>query len=197
MTMRGLTDNPDVVHIRPGLVRRWLLPAMLPAVAAFLLLAGVWALLGPNLAAELAGPTLAGVFGFGVLLTVFTVIAAIRVALGQPPVTLVLGPLGLTLLASPGPGTIPWEDVETIGTVPDDWIGRTVGLRLTMHERFLESLSETARRSLQPPLDVIRARRGYEVQIARRLMDRPVEEFVELLYGYWEEYGKGSFSEGD
>jgi hypothetical protein len=121
----------------------------------------------------------------------FTVIAALRIALGQPEVTLVLSPTGLTLNSSPGPGTIPWGDVETIGTVPDDWVGRTVGLRLTSHERFLETLSETARRGLDPSLDVVRARRGYEVQIARQLMDRPVAEFVELLYGYWEEYGQG------
>ncbi len=183
-------DSPDVVEVRPGPVRRWLLPVGLPLVATVLLLFGAYEAWVASTPDDYACQMLAGVFGFGAAFTVGTLGAALRFALRQPRVSLLLSPAGLTLCYPPGPGTIPWQDIETIGTVPDNWIGRTVGLRLSSYDALLETLSATARRDPGLPLDTLRARRGYEVQVPRLRMDRSLEEFVELLYGYWEEYGK-------
>lgn len=165
--------------IRPGQWRRWLWPVLLPLLTSCLIF-GAAALWGRQrwypqdvmlLGAFLLGALLLGGASVVVVLTMWRL----------PSVTMTLAPVGLTLEYLPEPGTIPWSNVEAFGVVRDDWTGQTVGLRLRSYEGMPAHL--------MPTLEAWRQARGYDVQVPRRVLDRSVDEFCELLAEYLEHYG--------
>lgn len=175
------------VLIRPGPVRRWLWPVLLPLLAGLLGL-GAYTL-GQRPRFEFRDGILLCCFGIGAFLLIVQSVTVTRSTVRMPGVTLLLSPAGLTLHVLPGPGTIPWTAIEAIGLVRDDWQGQTAGLRLHSYDEFEGSRPVDAPRV---PLADLRQQRGYEIQIPRRVLDRSLEEFLELLDQYLERYGQGS-----
>jgi hypothetical protein len=130
------SDDSRVVEIRPN--RVWLLPAFLIPIfglggAAFLFTI-VWLNeVGPHTWFLLILATFATGIGC------FTGWTLIRKFFHRGP-TLVLSPQGLTNRLIPGTVTVPWSDIEQVGTVQHGkW--KVPGIKLRSYDNYLSSLT--------------------------------------------------------
>jgi hypothetical protein len=174
-----MTETPETITIRPGPVRRWLWPVLLPLLAGCLLLGA--AALWQRQRFHAHDLILLASFAIGAAVLAVQGGVTAMTAARMPEVTLSFSPEGLTLGYLEEPDRIRWPDVEAMGLVRDDWMGQTVGLRLRSYDGLATSLASE--------LDMFRKSRGYDVQIPRGVLDRSVNELLELLDEYLERFG--------
>lgn len=177
-----MSADLDVVEIRPGLLKRWLLPILVLFTSGLLLTLGLSFFSVPRLHIAIAD------FLVGSLLVPLIYLKT-KPIFANGAVTLVLTPEGLVDCTIPGKGLIPWEDIEGLGYVQEEWFGKASALRLRSYDAFYSSLTPKGYAKVASTIEARRRACGFELFYPWILLDRPVSQFVQLLDSFWDRYG--------
>lgn len=176
--------NPDreIIEIRPGTLKRWVLPLSVIAASAVLLLVVISFVVHQKLRIGLLHPLI-------VALLIPIIYWKAKPILTTPAVTYILSPDGLLDCSIPGKGVIPWTDIERIGFVDHDWFGKTPAIQLRSTETFSKSLTPQGYAKITPRLEAWRKACDFDYCFPWVLLDRSTTDFFVLLCSYWHRYG--------